>query len=543
MKTEGILIQVITPLLFAALALTGCGGGAGGGGENGGTAATLVSILVTPANPNIPLGETPQFTATGTYSDSSTQDLTPSVTWTSSVPTVATISDVSGSKGLAASLTAGSTTITATSGSISGSTTLTVRALVTTLVSISVTPANPHIARGETQEFTATGNYSDSSTGDLTTSVTWVSSAPTVATISDASGSKGLAASLTAGSTTITATSGSITGNTTLTVEAVAAGAVNLPETGQTTSYAARDDGALQKGVAWPSPRFTVSGSCVTDNLTGLMWIGTPDRTTRTWTGAIAYANGLTLCGSSDWRLPNVNELESLLNAGQGNSADWLKTQGFTDVDKVEDYQWSSTTYAGATAYAWSVVMWNGDLLPGPKTSALYAWPVSGGQTATANLPRTGQTASYATGDDGDLQKGVAWPGTRFTVSGECVTDNLTGLMWGKTPDASPHEWYDALAYANNLELCGYTDWRLPNRKELRSLMNYGALNPISWLKDQGFSEVGGDYYLAYYYWTSTTYAFNTLEPIAWYIYMGGGNVSESYKYHYSFVWPVRSGQ
>src|SRR3990172_6937815 len=186
-----------------------------------------------------------------------------------------------------------------------------------------------------------------------------------------------MATSVATGSTTITATSEGIPGSSTLTVVAVIPGAVNIPETGQSVSYTTRDDGGLQKGVAWPSPRFTVSGSCVTDNLTGLMWVKTPDRTTRTWTGALNYANGLTLCGYDDWRLPNVNELESLLHAGHGNTANWLNTQGFTDVHKVEDYHWTSTTYANnATAYAWSVVIWNGDVLPLSKTSALYAWPV-----------------------------------------------------------------------------------------------------------------------------------------------------------------------
>src|SRR2546427_1592372 len=84
--------------------------------------ATLVSIGVTPANPNLPQGLTRQFTATGTYSDSSTQDLTAQVAWSSSNTGVATID----SAGLATSVAAGTTTITATLGLVSGNTTLTV---------------------------------------------------------------------------------------------------------------------------------------------------------------------------------------------------------------------------------------------------------------------------------------------------------------------------------------------------------------------------------------------------------------------------------
>ena len=94
-----------------------------------------------------------------------------------------------------------------------------------------------------------------------------------------------------------------------------------LPKTGQTTSYAIGDDGDLEKGVAWPSPRFADNGDgTVTDNLTGLMWDQTGDRFgMRTWAQALSDVNGLSFAGHSDWRLPNVNELRSLANYGQAN--------------------------------------------------------------------------------------------------------------------------------------------------------------------------------------------------------------------------------
>src|SRR5512143_3875347 len=180
------------------------------------TPATLVSIEVFPTNPSIAKGTTHQFTATGIYSDSTKQNLTNSVTWASSAMNVATISNAAGSNGLAVSVTAGTTTITATSGSISGSTTLTITSAK--LVSIAVFPTNPSIAKGTTQQFTAMGTYSDSTTQNLTNSVTWASSATNVATISNAAGSNGLAVSVSAGTTTITATSGSISGSSTLTI-------------------------------------------------------------------------------------------------------------------------------------------------------------------------------------------------------------------------------------------------------------------------------------------------------------------------------------
>jgi len=166
----------------------------------------------------------------------------------------------------------------------------------------------------------------------------------------------------------------------------------DLPETGQTTCYDAGggvitcagtgQDGELKKGVAWPSQRFTVGtgteAGCVTDNLTGLMWVKSPDSTLRTWANALTYANGLSLCGYTDWRLPSVNELESLINAEEANTATWLNTQGFSDVQS--DGYWSSTTYAGVTGNVWAVNMWGGYVVAGSKTGVDYVWPVRAGQ-------------------------------------------------------------------------------------------------------------------------------------------------------------------
>ncbi len=185
------------------------------GGVSGSTvlnisAATLTSISVTPANPSITTGATQQFTATGTFSDASTQNITGSVTWTSLKTAVATISG----SGLASGVSAGSSTIQAASGSVTGTTTLTVNAIAPTLVSIVVTPANPSIPNGATQQFTATGTYSDASTKNITSTVTWSSLSTGVATIS----STGLAAAVGTGSSTIQAALGAVNGSTVLTV-------------------------------------------------------------------------------------------------------------------------------------------------------------------------------------------------------------------------------------------------------------------------------------------------------------------------------------
>jgi len=138
----------------------------------------LVSIEVTPAEASIEVGSTQQFTATGTYEDESTADITSEVTWVSSNTSVATIE-----AGLATGLSEGTTDITANSnGKESNTATLTVTA-PPDLVSIAVLPDVASIEVGSTQQFTATGNYSDGSTKDITSDVIWVSSNTEVATI------------------------------------------------------------------------------------------------------------------------------------------------------------------------------------------------------------------------------------------------------------------------------------------------------------------------------------------------------------------------
>lgn len=250
------------------------------------------------------------------------------------------------------------------------------------LVSIAITPTNRSIAIGATQQFTAIGTYSDYTTRNITTLVTWSSSATSVATISNAEGSKGLATSIAIGSTDIIATSGYISASSILTVTAATGVTVDLPRTGQTTSYETGDDGDLQKGVVWPSPRFTVGtgagDDCVTDNLTGLMWVKMPDSTTMTWTEALDYANGLSICGYSDWRLPNINELESLVNSEQEDLASWLNTEGFSDVEA--DIYWSSTTYANDPFSAWYVDMYDSHVYNDDKTYFNHVWPVRAGE-------------------------------------------------------------------------------------------------------------------------------------------------------------------
>ncbi len=121
---------------------------------------------------------TQQFTATGTYSDNTTANITSTVTWTSATTATATIT----STGLATGVAVGTSNITASlSGVTSPADLLTVTAA--TLQSIAVTPTSPSIAKGATQQFTATGTYSDNSTANISNSVTWNSATTVTATI------------------------------------------------------------------------------------------------------------------------------------------------------------------------------------------------------------------------------------------------------------------------------------------------------------------------------------------------------------------------
>jgi len=161
-----------------------------------------------------------------------------------------------------------------------------------------------------------------------------------------------------------------------------------------------------------------------------------------------------------------------------------------------------------------------------------------------APVAKTGQTTSYAAGDDGDLQKGVAWPNPRFTDNGDgTVTDNLTGLIWLKNANCDGlNNWADALTYCANLASgsCGLTDgsvageWRLPNVKEMQSLIDFGYYNPAL-PSGHPFTGVQSSYY-----WSGSTYASTPIS--AWGVYIYYGRVGYYENFNYGYVWPVRGG-
>jgi hypothetical protein len=154
-----------------------------------------------------------------------------------------------------------------------------------------------------------------------------------------------------------------------------------------------------------------------------------------------------------------------------------------------------------------------------------------------ADIPQTGQKISYATGDDANFRAGKPWPNPRFTDNGDgTVNDHLTGLMWTKNADQAKGkaDWEEALAQSTTCAVGGYSDWRLPNRKELESLVDLGRVGPVL-PADHPFKNVKSTYY-----WSSTTMANN--DDIAWILHFYSGMMTSDDKGGSHYVWYVRGG-
>ncbi|HEY2487294.1 MAG TPA: Ig-like domain-containing protein [Candidatus Binataceae bacterium] len=182
------------------------------------TAATLVSLTITPPDASIAKGTEMQLIATGNFSDGSTEDLTSQVSWTSGDNAIAQVSDAARTKGLATGLGAGSSAITATLDGVQGSTTVIVTAAIVT--SITVDPDDPSIAKGTTVQLNATCDFTDGTTQNCTSQVSWTSGNNVIAQVSGAPGTEGLVTGIGVGSTAITVTLNGVQGSTTVTVTA-----------------------------------------------------------------------------------------------------------------------------------------------------------------------------------------------------------------------------------------------------------------------------------------------------------------------------------
>ncbi|RZA09445.1 MAG: hypothetical protein EOP11_01685 [Proteobacteria bacterium] len=192
-------------------------------------AAALTALAVTSAGNSVAAGQDLPLTATGTYSDGSTADLTAVSAWVSASSAVGTVSGAVGTKGVFHGLTAGSSVVSATYGGFQGTRTITVSAPV--LTGIAVSAASSTVAKGLSTQLTATATYSDGSTANVTAAAAWASNAPAIGTVSNTSGTKGLFQTVAVGPATITASFGGQQASAAITVSAptVVSLAVNPP--------------------------------------------------------------------------------------------------------------------------------------------------------------------------------------------------------------------------------------------------------------------------------------------------------------------------
>ena len=250
----------------------------------------------------------------------------------------------------------------------------------------------------------------------------------------------------------------------------------------------------------------------VSDNITGLMW--QQDMGDKiTYAEAFVKADTMTLGGYDDWRVPDLKELYSLiLFTGSVNGAvpkeRFIDTSYFKQAlgdtsigERLIDAQtWSSTQYKSTTMYG-DTTVFGVNFLDGRIKGYPKYYPGSN---------NTNPRSMYFRMVRGNTEYGQ----NDFIDNGnETITDNATGLMWQKTDDGLARDWENALSYAENLELGGYTDWRLPNAKELQSLVDYTrcpditqspAINPL--FNCTEIDDPDGNPGQYPYYWTGTTH-------------------------------------
>ena len=253
-----------------------------------------------------------------------------------------------------------------------------------------------------------------------------------------------------------------------------------LPDTGQGSCYNA--NGNL---IGCPVPGSTLAqdGSydmnhlsytlytegTVRDNNTSLVWQQQDDGFARTWDEALLYCEDLNLGGYTDWRFPTMRELTGIVDYGRYNPL--IDLSIFPATKK--QYYWSSSFSDTYKDNAWFVNFSDGTIGKSTKSYPFYVRCVRGAQLPLNTLV-----------DNGD--------GT--------TTDLLTGLIW-QQGDSTASNWESSLAYCENLALGGYADWRVPNIKELSSIIDIRYKPAIN---HEFFPRVAcGDWSE---YWTSTSY-------------------------------------
>lgn len=256
----------------------------------------------------------------------------------------------------------------------------------------------------------------------------------------------------------------------------------------------------------------------ITDLNTGLMWEQVPSSEDYTWDEAVAYCENLELGGYDDWRMPSCKELYSISDFGAGwpyLNTDYFSLADPDEVSKDEQY-WSSDYYVGVT-------------VEGGSNAAMGVNHVTGhikAYAATSSGPIGGKCIRAVRGDDYGVNE--------YMENGDgTISDLSTGLMWTQDDSGEGVDWETALQYAEASEFAGYSDWRLPNVKELQGIVDYGyspsatdeskvgpAIDPL-FSCTPIINEAGDDDYG--YYWTSTSANFTSGEPYyyAWYVAFG----------------------
>jgi hypothetical protein len=321
------------------------------------TMATLSSIAISPVNPSIAKGTSQPFTATGTYSDGTVQDLTATAAWNSSDMSVATID----AAGLASSVNTGTTTIRATSGSVSGTTTL--RVTPATLVSIAVTPATPTLANGTTQQFVATGTYTDMSTQNITLQVSWSSANSSIVAIVPSGPARGFATATGVGMANVTATSGTVSGSTLVNVSAATLDSIDVSPTPVTIANGTKQqftaighfsDGHSQNlttQATWASTNegvATVSSAGGSEGLATSIAAGGPISITATF-GTVTGTASLTVSNATLASITVLPDAKAV--SGAGVKVQYTATGHFTsgpDQDLTTQVVWSSSNTAVA---------------------------------------------------------------------------------------------------------------------------------------------------------------------------------------------------
>jgi uncharacterized protein YjdB len=413
----------------------------------------LSKITVSAPNPSISSGATEQLTATGVYSDGSTQPFTSQVAWQSSDSTIAVIS----SSGVVTGLKAGNVTVTATYNSLSGTAGVTVSG--PSLTSITVSPLVFSIASGQSKQLSALGTYSDGTSQDVTSQATWTSSAA-AATVNAA----GLVTGASAGTSTVTATVGAKSGSAAVTVSSALLQAIHVTPatatiaTGQTQAFAA--SGTLSDGsqtdvtdsVVWASN--TVGVASVDPNgLASGLSSGAASISATSGSSTPGLAS-LTVTPAVLTELDIAPDAQYIPIGGQYQlSLTGTYSDGSTQ-DVTANATWSSSdsTLASvdpATGIVTGVANSNGSAvtITGPvgsisNTTTVYitdAVPVSVQLTPATTSIANGTTQQYAVNvvySDGSLQPvsaGLSWLSSSSSIAGINSNGLATGLAPGQT--------------------------------------------------------------------------------------------------------------